>query len=148
MALHTENPIRKTTLVAVGTVTKRRFVRPSGAMCNAAGQMAVGVSGEEDTDSGKSFSATIEGTALVESAEALTVATRVMSDASGKAVHAYGKKNYIAGVVMRDQSTTGELVTVFLSGRETLMTTTTTTSSTSSTSSTTSTTSTTTSTTN
>lgn len=140
MALHTEKPILKTTLVASGTVTKRRFVRPNGAMCTAHGQYAVGVSGESDQTDGLSFEATIQGTALVETAEILTVEDRVMTSANGRAMKAAGAGHYVIGTVMRTQNTVGQLVEIFLQGSRLASTATTTTTTTSSTSSTTTTT--------
>jgi len=140
MALHTEKPILKTTLVAVGAITKRRFVRPTGAQCNAIGQYAVGVSGESDQDTGKTFEATILGTALVEAAEGLVVEDKVMTDGAGKARKAQGANRYVAGTVMRSQPTPGQLVEIFLSSAKLESTATTTTTTTTSTTSTTTTT--------
>lgn len=142
MSLHTEKPGKIVTGVANGAITKRRFVNYSDAVCNAIGQLAKGVSREEDTDTGKSFAIVIDGTALVETAAVLAAGDRVTTNGVGKAIKA-AKGRYVNGVAMRAQTEIGQLCEIRLGGNvvstEPSTTSTTTTSSSSSSSSTTST---------
>ncbi len=142
MSLHTEKPILKETYVAASAITKRRFIQASGAQCNAIGQMAIGVSGEEDCDSSKEFAVTTIGTALVEAGEALDAGDLVTTNGLGKAVVA-GKGHYVNGAAVRSQALAGQLIEIRLGGHQistvptTTSTTTTTTTSSSSTTTTT-----------
>lgn len=145
MGLHTEKPGIKTTGVANGAITKRRFIDYTDAVVSSIGALAKGVSGESDQDTGKSFEITISGTALVEAGEGLVAGEKVTSNALGKAVLATSG-HYINGIVVRDQSLAGQLVEVKLMNGATIsaVATTTTTTTTTSTSTTTTTTTTTT----
>lgn len=113
MASHTQKPLTKTTMVAVGAVTKNRFVKFTGAQCNGIGQMAAGVSGEEDIDNGASFAIALGGTALVEAGESLYAGLPVTTNGVGKAIKAT-KGRYINGIVMRAQPYAGQLVEIKL----------------------------------
>jgi len=113
MGLHTEKPGIKTTGVANGAITKRRFIDYTDAVCSAIGRIAKGVSGESDADTGTSFAITISGTALVTAGEGLTAGQEVTTNALGKAVLAtYGHS--INGIVMRDQDEADQLVEIKL----------------------------------
>jgi hypothetical protein len=138
MGLHTEKPGTITTGIASGAITKRRFVGYNDAMCSVMGQLAKGVSREEDTDDGKSFAICIDGTALVEAGTALDAGDQITTNGLGKAYVA-GKGHYVNGVVMRTQLEAGQLVEIRLGGNmvSTVPTTTSTTSSTTSTTTTT-----------
>ncbi len=140
MGLHTEKPGIKTTGVANGAITKRRFIDYTDAVVSSIGALAKGVSGESDQDTGKSFEITIGGTALVEAGEAVTEGEQITSNALGKAVRATSG-HYINGIVMRDQPLVGQLVEVKLVNgamiSEAATTTTTTTTTTTSTTTTT-----------
>lgn len=113
MGLHTEKPGIKTTGVANGAITKRRFIDYTDAVVSSIGALAKGVSGESDQDTGKSFEITIGGTALVEAGEAVTEGEQITSNALGKAIRATSG-HYINGIVMRDQAVVGQLVEVKL----------------------------------
>lgn len=138
MGLHTCIPGNKVTKRASGAVSKYRFVQFSGAQCNAKGQLALGVSWEEDTVDGYLMSVVIDGTTLVTAGEALDEGDKVTTNGLGKAVVA-AAGNYINGVVMRAQAVADQLVEIRLGGNmistvpSTTTTTTTTTSSTSTT---------------
>jgi hypothetical protein len=141
MGLHTEKPGTITTGVAGGAITKRRFVNYQDTVCNAIGQLAKGVSREEDTDIGKTYAIVIDGTALVEAGDALVVGDQVTTNGLGKAIQA-AKGRYVNGVVMRSQAVAGQLVEIRLGGNmvSTMPSTTSTTTTSSSSSSTTTTT--------
>ena len=134
MGLHTEKPGIKTTGVAAGAITKRRFIGYDDKVISTIGALVKGVSGEEDQTLGKSFAITLSGTALVEAGEALTAGTPVSSNALGKAILATSG-HYIAGVVVRDQALAGQLVEVNLDARGTVSTVATTTTTTTTTTS-------------
>lgn len=136
MALHTEKPGTIVTGVANGAITKRRFIKYNDAQCNGKGQLAKGVSRDEDSDTGTPFAICIDGTALVEAGEALDAGDQVTTDGTGKAVVA-GYGNYVNGVVMRTQLVSGQPVEIRLGGN--MVSTVPTTSSTTSSASTTST---------
>lgn len=136
MGLHTEKPGIKTTGVANGAITKRRFIDYTDAVVSSIGALAKGVSGESDQDTGVSFEITISGTALVEAGEALEAGEQITSNALGKAIKATNG-HYINGVVMRDQATTGQLVEVKLMNGAMISTAATTTTSTTTTTTTT-----------
>lgn len=133
MGLHTEKPGTIVTGVANGAITKRRFIAYSDAMCSVMGQLAKGVSRDEDTDTGKPFAICIDGTALVEAGTALDAGDQVTTNGLGKAYVA-GKGHYVNGVVMRSQAVAGQPVEIRLGGNmvSTVPTTTSTTSSSSS----------------
>lgn len=111
MGNHTQKPQTKTTMVAVGAITKNRFVKFTGAQCNGIGQMAAGVSGEEDIDNGASFAMALDGTVLVEAGESLYEGLPVTTNGMGKAIKAT-KGRYINGIVMRAQPYAGQLVEI------------------------------------
>jgi len=142
MGLHTEKPRRKTTGVASGAVTGRRFINYSDAQCNAKGQLAKGIAMDSAID-GQTFAIIVDGTGLITAGEALGVGDKVTTNGLGKAVIA-GRGEYINGVVMRAQSLADQLVEIRVSGNtvSTVPTTTTTSTSTSTTTSSSSTTST------
>lgn len=141
MGLHTEKPGIIVTGVAGAAITKRRFIGYDDKVISTKGALAKGVSREEDSTLGDSFAIVIDGTALVEAGDALDVGDKVTSNALGKAVVA-GKGEYINGIVMRAQATSGQLVEVRLGGNmiSTVPTTTSTTTTSSSTTTTTTTT--------
>lgn len=141
MGLHTEKPGIIVTGTANGAITKRRFIDFSDAVCSTKGALAKGVSREEDQDTGKTFAIVIDGTALVEAGDALDAGDKVTTNALGKAVVA-GNGEYINGIVMRSQATSGQLVEIKLGGNmiSTVPTTTSTTTTSSSSSTTTTTT--------
>lgn len=114
MSLHTYKPILVETGVASGAITKNRFVNYSGAVCNAIGQMARGVS-LDDVDDTKSFGLVTEGTALVETAAVLAAGDRVTTNGVGKAIKA-SKGRYVNGVAVRAQATVGQLCEIRLGG--------------------------------
>lgn len=113
MARHTYKPISIDTGVANGAITKHRFINYSDAVCSTIGELAKGVSGEEDTDTGKSFAIITEGTALVETAAVLAAGDRVTTNGLGKAIKA-SKGRYVNGVAMRAQATVGQLCEIRL----------------------------------
>ncbi len=138
MSRHTFKSGLITTLVASGSITKRRFIKASGAQCNAIGELAIGVSGEEDTDNGKTFAVQVRGTGLVEAGEALDAGMAVTTNGLGKAIRAT-KGRYVNGTVMRSIEIAGDLVEIMLGGgfASTVPTTTSTTTSSTSTTTTT-----------
>jgi hypothetical protein len=137
--LHTFKPISIVTGLASGAIIKHRFINYSDAVCNAIGQLAKGVSYEEDSDINKAFAIITEGTALVETAAVLAAGDRVTTNGVGKAIKA-AKGRYVNGVAMRAQTVVGQLCEIRLGGNvvstEPSTTSTTTTSSSSSSSTT------------
>jgi hypothetical protein len=110
----TERPLQIFTKTAVGVVSNRYFVKQSGAQCTVAGERAQGVS-REYADDGKTYAASVEGTALVVAGVVLDAAgIKVTTNASGEAMVAR-TGDFINGVTMAAQLTVGQLVEIQLS---------------------------------
>lgn len=96
-----EYPILIITLIAVANTARGLFVTPAGAIAGA-GALVAGVC-HEDVDLGEPLPVVTDGIAYVKSGGAVTLGSKVKSDANGKAV-TYDTGE-VAGVAM--SATTG-----------------------------------------
>jgi len=106
------------TPVAANVINKQRFVNiVTGAEVDEAlsGGMAVGVSGNESLAAATTPIQVylLDGAMVpVESGAAVTLGTRVMSDATGRAITATGATARVLGVAMESAGGAGEFITI------------------------------------
>lgn len=100
--------ILTTSVLAVGNLTRQRFVGFDGNVC-AAGIKALGVV-EADTEADSTAPANVLGVILVEAGAAIAAGADVQSDASGRAItKAAGVAN---GVAMDPATAAGDLIRI------------------------------------
>ena len=106
------------TPVAANVINKQRFVNiVTGAEVDEAlsGGMAVGVSGNESLAAATTPIQVylLDGAMVpVESGAAVTLGTRVMSDATGRVITATGATARVLGVAMESAGGAGEFITI------------------------------------
>ncbi len=75
-------------IIAAGPITQRRFVGFDSNQASVQGQPVAGVAVNPALASGNPITVTMVGTVIVETGAALNPGTRVISDASGRAIPA------------------------------------------------------------
>lgn len=95
-------------------IVGRTFIGINGATAGQ-GARALGVVKEDTTDVLLEMAVIIEGTALVLAGQPLNAGDQVTANAAGKAVKPVAGE-YINGICLNDQPTTGQLVEIALGG--------------------------------